>query len=93
MNGFNGLILLFVYFAVMMAATLLFARKGNGADDFYVGNRKMGAVASAMSIAATWIWAPAQNTEVQGTAPADDPERAETGRFVICPKCGERIWL
>lgn len=37
--------------------------------------------------------APAQNTEVQGTAPADDPERAETGRFVICPKCGERIWL
>jgi len=41
MNGFNGLILLFVYFAVMMAATLLFARKGNGADDFYVGNRKM----------------------------------------------------
>lgn len=37
--------------------------------------------------------APAQNTEAQGTAPADDPERAETGRFVICPKCGERIWL
>lgn len=37
--------------------------------------------------------APAQNTEVHGTAPADDPERAETGRFVICPKCGERIWL
>lgn len=37
--------------------------------------------------------APAQNTEAQETAPADDPERAETGRFVICPKCGERIWL
>ena len=36
---------------------------------------------------------PAQNTEAQETAPADDPERAETGRFVICPKCGERIWL
>ena len=65
MNGFNGLILLFVYFAVMMAATLLFARKGNGADDFYVGNRKMGAVASAMSIAATWIWAPALFTSAE----------------------------
>jgi ParB-like chromosome segregation protein Spo0J len=37
--------------------------------------------------------APAQNTEAQETAHADDPERAETGRFVICPKCGERIWL
>ena len=37
--------------------------------------------------------APAQSTEAQETAPADDPERAETGRFVICPKCGERIWL
>lgn len=37
--------------------------------------------------------APTQNTEAQETAPADDPERAETGRFVICPKCGERIWL
>ena len=37
--------------------------------------------------------APAQNTEAQEIAPADDPERAETGRFVICPKCGERIWL
>lgn len=65
MNGFNGLILLFVYFAVMMTATLLFARKGNGADDFYVGNRKMGAVASAMSIAATWIWAPALFTSAE----------------------------
>ena len=37
--------------------------------------------------------APAQSTEAQETAPVDDPERAETGRFVICPKCGERIWL
>lgn len=37
--------------------------------------------------------APAQSTEAQENAPADDPERAETGRFVICPKCGERIWL
>ena len=55
----NGFIILAVYAVIMLAATFLFARRGNGSEDFYVGDRKMGAVVSAMSIAATWIWAPA----------------------------------
>ena len=65
MNGIHGMLLLLVYFALMMGATILFARKGDGADDFYVGNRKMGTVTSAMSIAATWIWAPALFTSAE----------------------------
>lgn len=49
----NGFIILAVYAAVMLAATFLFAKQGRGSDDFYVGDRKMGPVVSAMSIAAT----------------------------------------
>ena len=61
----NGFIILAVYAVIMLAATFLFARRGNGSEDFYVGDRKMGAVVSAMSIAATWIWAPALFTSAE----------------------------
>lgn len=61
----NGFIILAVYAAVMLAATFLFAKQGRGSDDFYVGDRKMGPVVSAMSIAATWIWAPALFTSAE----------------------------
>lgn len=61
----DGMIILVVYAAVMLATTMLFARKRNGEDDFHVGDRKMGAVSSAMSIAATWIWAPALFTSAE----------------------------
>ena len=54
-----GVMILVVYEAVMLITTLFFARSGNGREDFHVGNRNMGTVSSAMSIAATWIWAPA----------------------------------
>lgn len=27
------------------------------------------------------------------SATMESPESAETRRFVICPKCGEQIWL
>ncbi len=61
----NGFAMLAAYFVIMMTVTLIFARKGNGKDDFYVGNRKMGTFASAMSVAATWIWAPALFTSAE----------------------------
>lgn len=61
----NGYVMLAVYFVIMMTVTLLFARNGNGKEDFYVGNRKMGTVASAMSVAATWIWASALFTSAE----------------------------
>lgn len=61
----DGIILLAVYAAIMLAATLIFAKRGNGSEDFHVGSRRMGAVSSAMSIAATWIWAPALFTSAE----------------------------
>lgn len=55
----DGILVLIIYAIIMIAATLLFARRKNQVEDFHVGNRNMGTVSSAMSIAATWIWAPA----------------------------------
>lgn len=53
-----GIVILVVYTVIMLSATLLFTKRSEG-EDFHVGNRKMGVIPSAMSIAATWIWAPA----------------------------------
>ncbi|MDD2960011.1 MAG: hypothetical protein PHR92_16120, partial [Lachnospiraceae bacterium] len=61
----NGFIVLAAYAVIMIGATILLAKKGTGQDDFYVGNRNMGTLSSAMSIAATWIWAPALFTSAQ----------------------------
>lgn len=56
----NGIIVLIAYTILMLGATLIFTTRTDGADEsFHVGNRKMGTVISALSIAATWIWAPA----------------------------------
>lgn len=60
-----GIIFLIAYTVIMIVATVIFSKKGNNADNFYVGDRKMGPVKSAMSIAATWIWAPALFTSAQ----------------------------
>ena len=60
-----GIIFLIVYTVVMIVATLIFSKNDGNRDNFYVGNRKMGAVKAAMSIAATWIWAPALFTSAQ----------------------------
>ena len=54
-----GLIVLIVYFALMMGATLMFTKKEEDNESFHVADRNMGTISSAMSIAATWIWAPA----------------------------------
>ena len=54
-----GLIVLAVYALFMLGATLLLTKKEKSVEGFYVGNRNMGVFGGAMSIAATWIWAPA----------------------------------
>lgn len=59
-----GIAFLAVYTVIMIAATVVLSKKG-GKDNFYVGDRKMGPVRSAMSIAATWIWAPALFTSAE----------------------------
>lgn len=55
----SGLYVLFIYFTLMMITTLAFTKKETTAEGFHVSDRNMGVISSAMSIAATWIWAPA----------------------------------
>lgn len=54
-----GLIVLAAYFALMMTATVFLTKKESTMKGFLVGDRRMGVFGSSMSIAATWIWAPA----------------------------------
>lgn len=55
----NGLVILAVYAAIMITATLIFTKKEKNVERFCVGNRRENWIMSALSIAATWIWAPA----------------------------------
>lgn len=61
----NGILVLAVYAVIMMAVTVALSKNGGNPEEFHVGTRKMGAVRSAMSIAATWIWAPALFTSAE----------------------------
>lgn len=54
-----GITVLSSYAIIMLLATLLLTKRETVAEKFYVGDRHMGTLQSAMSIAATWIWAPA----------------------------------
>ena len=54
-----GLIVLATYAVAMLAITLLLSRRSQTTEGFHVADRKLGLIQSAMSIAATWIWAPA----------------------------------
>jgi len=54
-----GLIVLTVYAIIMLSATVFLTKRETVAEKFHVGDRNMGTLQSAMSIAATWIWAPA----------------------------------
>lgn len=60
-----GIIVLVVYTAIMLGATLIFSKKSKDTDNFHVANRKLGMWQAAMSIAATWIWAPALFTSAE----------------------------
>ena len=50
---------LIAYTVIMIGATVLLTEKENDITRFCVGNRKTSWFISALSIAATWIWAPA----------------------------------
>ena len=54
----QGWIILMLYGAVMISATVLFTRKESNVEKFCVGSRNENWILSALSIAATWIWAP-----------------------------------
>lgn len=55
----NGFAILAIYAVVMITATLIFTKKEKNVERFCVGSRKENWIMSALSIAATWIWAPA----------------------------------
>lgn len=61
----RGIIALSVYAAVMLVVTLLFTKRETTADGFLTGNHGISAGISALSIAATWIWAPALFTSTE----------------------------
>ena len=60
-----GFIVLAAYGALMVLVTVLLSRKPQTSERFHVADRKLGLVQSAMSIAATWIWAPALFTSAE----------------------------
>lgn len=61
----NGFLVIIVYAAIMIGVTVLFSKKDMKPEEFHVGKRNMGTISSAMSIAATWIWAPALFTSAE----------------------------
>lgn len=64
-NKMNGIIVLIIYALIMLGATVIFTKGGSTGESFHVGNRNMGTIVSAMSVAATWIWAPALFTSAE----------------------------
>jgi Na+/proline symporter len=64
--------MLTAYAAIMILVTIFAARKPRSSLEFHVADRNMGTVQSALSIAATWVWAPAlfvsaERAYIQGT--------------------------
>lgn len=54
----TGIIVLIIYALIMVGATILMTKKEEDMERFCVGDRNIGWFISALSIAATWIWAP-----------------------------------
>ena len=69
------IMVLAAYAVIMIAATVLMTNKEKSVERFCVGNRNTGWFISALSIAATWIWAPALFTST---------ENAYTKGFALC---------
>lgn len=59
------LIVVIVYAVVMLCTTILMTKKEEKIEGFCVGDRNIGWVTSALSIGATWIWAPALFTSTE----------------------------
>lgn len=61
----TGIIVLIIYALIMVGATMLMTKKEGNMERFCVGDRNIGWFVSALSIAATWIWAPALFTSTE----------------------------
>lgn len=61
----TGVLVLIIYAIAMMIATVTLTKKEKNVEQFCVGDRKGGWFTSALSIAATWIWAPALFTSAE----------------------------
>lgn len=61
----KGILILLVYAAAMLLATVALTKRENSVERFCVGNRDSGWLISALSIAATWIWAPSLFTSTE----------------------------
>lgn len=58
-------LVLLTYAVLMLLSTVLLTKKESDVVGFCVGDRNMGWIVSALSIAATWIWAPALFTSTE----------------------------
>lgn len=61
----KGILILLVYAAMMLLATVALTKRENSVERFCVGNRDSGWLISALSIAVTWIWAPSLFTSTE----------------------------
>ncbi len=61
----DALFVLLVYTLMMFGATVLMTKKEDNVEKFCVGDRNAGWIISALSISATWIWAPALFTSTE----------------------------
>lgn len=60
-----GAVVLIVYAVLMLAATLIFTKRAQSKESFHVADRNIGTGVAALSVAATWIWAPALFTSAE----------------------------
>lgn len=61
----DALFVLLAYTLVMFGATVLMTKKEDNVERFCAGDRNAGWIISALSISATWIWAPALFTSTE----------------------------
>ncbi len=61
----RGIVVLIAYAALMLGVTAILTKRARSAENFHVADRNIGTVVAAMSIAATWIWAPALFTSAE----------------------------
>ena len=60
-----GAVVLIIYAVLMLSATLIFTKRAQSKESFHVADRNIGTGIAALSIAATWIWAPALFTSAE----------------------------
>ena len=60
-----GAVVLIIYAVLMLTATLIFTKQAQSKESFHVADRNIGTGIAALSIAATWIWAPSLFTSAE----------------------------